>query len=145
MQKLMKVFFLFVITVGTASAALAQGCPTRHFYNYSNVNFGIDFQSGQGSCSVGTNPQRSACTILPGQIADLHYPDFWIYHTVQVAIMSLEGGSRHYFPRKSFFLENGCDLAHGGDTGNIVLNDPAYGDVKTCGKLNNPGGYECRY
>ena len=48
------------------------------------------------------------------------------------------------YPGTHFDISANCAIEHGGSTGNIVVNDPANGDVQTCGKVGYPGGYDCR-
>ena len=53
----------------------ASACSTRHFYNHSNFAWGIRL-SGGATCSIGRVNKATHCIIPPGQVADLHYPDF---------------------------------------------------------------------
>ena len=131
-------------SVASALATPVSACPTRHFYNHSPVSFGIDFPSAQGTCSIGNSGNLQTCTIPSGSTAELHYPEIVIYRTTHIDIESLESGSRKYFPKKNFTIDFDCEILHGGSTGNIVLNDPTYGDIQTCGRLSG-GGYDCRY
>lgn len=128
----------FLVLLGSGREAQAQvDCATRHFYNYSNVVFKISFlHTGKGggtsigSCSIGDLNKALACTIPPGQAADLHYANF-PDRTTAVAIESLDSGV--IYPIKTFNVDGGCYISHSGNTGNIVVNDPADGDVATCG------------
>jgi hypothetical protein len=83
-----------------------------------------------GACSVGSFPQAQTCRIEPGQTADLHYNDVGGHITVS------SNGS--HYPRNTFYFTAICHIEHNGNTGNIVVNDPAEGDIATCGKSDYP-------
>jgi hypothetical protein len=130
----------FLALIGSDREARAQNCATRHFYNHSKVSFQISF-SKNGSCSIGDVNKANPCTIPPGMVADLHYGNYPLL-TESVTIESLDSGG--IYPQTSFGV-NWCYIHHDGNTGNIVVNDRADGDVHTCGHDNDPnGGYDCQ-
>ena len=134
-------------------------CDTRHFYNNSDVNWILTMGNGTGSCSIGPKTGRQ-CVIPARTSADIHYADTLAATVVEtlssstqkapngeVLITSDDGGK--IYAEGSFRVEKGvsCHLAHNGSTGNVVLNDPADGDIVTCGpfrKGQKGGGYDCR-
>jgi hypothetical protein len=120
-----KACFIACVALSLTLGRNASACDTRHFYNYSNVAFVFAILPS-GSCSIGryTGP---VCVIPPGQTADLHYPNGG---GTTVGIASADETT---YPGYSFNVEMTCYIDHGGNTGNIVVNDPAKGDVKTCG------------
>jgi hypothetical protein len=118
------------------------GCNTRHFYNNSPVPFTVSLDNA-GKCSIGSSGQQYACVVPPMEVADLHYASNYgdVYSglgmpTPTVTIQSNDEG-RIYSPQR--FGVYGCYIQHSGNTGNIVVNDPADGDVVTCGV----GDYRC--
>ena len=118
-------------------------CATRHFYNYSDVTFTIQFSdsifgSGAGRCNVGDSPMEKTCQVPPGQVAELHYPNLMVTGNERVTFSS------PVYSENTFWFNADCYISHRGNTGNIVVNDSADGDVKTCGHNNNPNGYDCR-
>ena len=130
-----------------AIAAPASACDTRHFYNHSNKQFSVVFDqnifNGGASCSIGNSVNQRFCVIPPGGTADLHYPNFPVVGVPGIFIESLDRPNPIY-PGQHFDIDTSCAIEHGGSTGNIVVNDPANGDVQTCGKVGYPGGYDCR-
>ena len=87
----------------------------------------------------------------PNQTADIHYVNAPAVQKLaqvisgqyqpghdEVAIQSNDRGLDGYqiYPIQKFEVKvgdlNDCKIRHSGNTGNVVLNDPAYGDVKTC-------------
>ena len=114
----------------------ASACETRHFYNHSDFAWGIRL-SGGATCSIGRVNKATHCIIPPGQVADLHYPDF-LANWGGSAVISHDGSVA-----QSFSYDASCKLKHDGNTGNLVLNDPADGDVQTCGRRTG-GNYDCR-
>lgn len=152
-----------ILTLGFASPASAD-CNTRHFYNHSKVTWVLSM--GKGACSIGPSGMQSACEIPPGQTASIHYSGVSAVNDAakviaaiggvrfkasgdSIKIASHDGGK--LFPVQTFSVRigdfNECYIKHSGGTGNIVLNDPAHGDVQTCGFDNYGGrrnGYECR-
>jgi hypothetical protein len=95
---------------------------TRHFYNNSNSPFAVGFVGG-GTCNGSP-----VCEVRPHTTSTLVY-------------LPLPGGAVAIV--SSFYRGNfgvtGCYIIHSGGTGAIAVNDPADGDVTTCG---NPG-WEC--
>jgi hypothetical protein len=121
---------------GREARAQAADCSTRHFYNNSRVAFKIEFNGPGGSCRDTQDPSRSnPCTIAAGSSTDLYYGN-WPRATWSITIKSLDGNV--VYPENTFQVI-GCKIIHSGNTGNIVVNDPADGDVATCGT-----GYACR-
>jgi hypothetical protein len=124
-------------SIGLAGAARAD-CATRHFYNNTNAVFEIAM-GGPGTCSTGSGPMQAHCFVPPSGSAELHYPN-GITSTAAFAIRSDDGGL--VFPLRAYPVSvspGRCYINHDGNTGNIVVNEPADGDVTTCGK-----GYACK-
>ncbi len=119
---LFSITFIGAICAGTASAQC-----TRHFYNNSYTSFVVNFHPGfppvtpQGLC----DGIPGGCVIKPGRTATLVYFPLPFY---TISIVS-------NFYDKTFAV-SGCYIHHSGNTGLIVVNDPADGDITTCG---NPG------
>lgn len=125
------------------SSERAQAGCTRHFYNKSNT-WWIVAMPLTGSCKVNRGAcvappderwicdtsQRTVCGVAPGETAQLNYND-----QGDVIIMTRGTGFNQSFP-----ANGSCYLSHNGSTGNVALNDPANGDIVTCG---GPG-YPCR-
>lgn len=114
----------------------AASC-VRHFYNKSDVAWSVTFSGRQGCILPGRGGQ-SYCTIPPGQTATLVYEGF----SGSIAISSV-----YYSATFTLSADCGpnmrctvCYIEHSGNTGRIVVNDPAEGDVVTCGGQ----GYPCR-
>lgn len=131
-----------------ASEALAD-CATRHFYNESSVPWVLAM--GDGSCSIGAVNKASECVIPPGQTADIHYANANALNKIfqviggqyspgrdEVSIQSNDKGLDGYqiYPVQKFSVKigdlNECYIRHDGNTGKVVLNEPAHGDIKTC-------------
>jgi len=116
-----------------ASPALACN-GTRHFYNHTDDKVTITM-FGKATCSIGSSGNIQKCDIPSGQTGELHWPEL----TEQPSSISME--SRHF--TLSYGVDASyCRLEHQGNTGNVVLNDPANGDVQTCGRVSG-GGYDC--
>src|ERR1700730_10789910 len=106
----------------------SAGCATRHFYNNSPVQFNVEF-GGRSKCSIGSSGMQVVCKVPPGQTADLHYNDGDVFPKISVSTP----GSKIY-PGRTFNVQGvSCYIDHSGSTGNIAVNDPANGDVSTCG------------
>jgi len=109
-------------------------CGTRHFYNNSNMNWWLHLD--RGTCSLPNGPNVSDCVVPPGSVAEIHYAN---------PIGGGDGISMggYALPSSSGFDVNSvsCHIDHPnqGNTGNVALNDPATGDVNTCGR----GGWVC--
>ena len=133
--------------------ALAN-CATRHFYNNSGVPWVLAM--GDGSCSIGAVNKASECYIPPGQTADIHYANANALNKIfqviggrytpgsdEITIQSNDRGLDGYqiFPVQKFKVKigdlNECYIKHDGNTGLVVLNEPAHGDVQTC-RPDNP-------
>ena len=131
------------------SQALAN-CGTRHFYNNSSATWTLAM--GSGSCSIGNVNKASECVIPPWQTADIHYVNADALHKVfqviggqyspghdQVTIKSNDG---EIYPAHKFDVTigdwNECYIHHDGNTGRVVLNDPADGDIQTCSYRDDP-------
>ena len=113
----------------------SYACSTRHFYNNSNVNFffGFFFRAVRARCRI---VQISYCTVPPGKVAELHYSDLGALGTISIR------SDGNVYPYTNFDFNSGsgvaCNIHHHGNTGNIAVNEPAGGDVTTCGK-----GWHC--
>jgi hypothetical protein len=105
-----------------------SNCATRSFENHSPLAWSIAMTGG-GTCAIGASASQSECAVGPGEIVSLNYP-----HGASGGAITLQSG---VFLQT--FQVNGCYLVHEGNTGNVVLNDPNDGDVKTCGQP----GYVC--
>jgi hypothetical protein len=171
--KLMAASALAIAMSVSAGEAFAD-CAQRHFYNHSNVNWILIMGEG-GSCSDGPTGNIPVCNFKPGQFGEIHFKSTFIKDAAGVAIsvaiaaksknpaalanikppesgkltiVSDDGGKT--YPAHSFTIRNGptsCYLVHDGNTGNVVLNDPAEGDIQTCGRNNvagKEGNYDCR-
>jgi len=115
-----------------ASSAAASACDSRHFYNHSDVFWTVSLQ--QGICRPPGGPDAPTCGVPPGATAVLSYPDN------PFAASAITITSSYYYPPRIFFVDGvSCYINHDGNTGNIVVNDPANGDVQTCGEP----GYSC--
>lgn len=128
-----KAYFVVCVILFLAFGREAKACATRHFYNNSSVTFSFSMMP-DGSCSIGayTGP---VCIIPPGAAADIHYPDSGTY----IGVASVDKGG--VYPGTRFSVGGGpgaCYIQHSGNTGNIVVNGPANGDVTTCGAPDYP-------
>lgn len=132
-----------------ATNVMGAGRCTRHFYNNSDYWWAVGLWDS-GFCHIDGEPANenaNICMIPPHKVGVLDYIN--------------TGGNAGAFPRilvagvwrggnfrNSFTLRTpGCYINHSGNTGNIVVNDPADGDVVTCGpykKGQKAGGYDCR-
>jgi hypothetical protein len=121
---------------GFAGSASAD-CATRHFYNKSTSPFEIGIAS-PGTCSISPAMQPT-CTVPAGGSAELHYPN-GPHGAAAIAVRSADGGL--IFPLTSFSVTIGpgtCHINHQqSNTGNIVVNSDADGDITTCGS-----SYQC--
>ena len=140
----------FVGTLGLATLALAlpdaawaQNCGTRHFYNNSNVPFYLSLNSTTGTCSYNSRNQQR-CTIPAGKVGEIHYKDHFAPSRKplpMMAALTVRSGDGGKIYNKSFSVDTKkCYISHNGNTGNIVVNDPANGDIVTCGS----SAYACR-
>lgn len=99
----------------------AAQCPARHFYNHSPVPFSVSMVGGVCNSSL-------SCTINPHEEATL------IYFAVPGGSIGISSVLGH-----GAFGLLGCLIIHSGSTGPIAVNDPADGDVTTCGS----DGWSC--
>jgi hypothetical protein len=104
---------LLLFATALTDAASAQ-C-TRHFYNNSTVPFGVGMV--EGLCN-----NSPACIINPGETGTLVY-----FGLISGAITVSSPFYNHGFGVSA------CHIIHSGSTGAIAVNDPAEGDVTTCG------------
>lgn len=109
-----------------ASQALAF-CATRHAYNKSSYTTTITLDN-HATCSIGNVNKADTCVIPPGGAADLHWPNYPTQTAPLITIKNEQTDVR-YRTDASY-----CYLAHQGGTGNVVLNDPADGDVAILNK-----------
>jgi hypothetical protein len=103
-------------------------CGTRHFYNNSNTSYYLHFD--KSTCSLPNGPNVSDCTVPPGGVAEIHYAN------------PIGGGDRFGMNSQGFDVNIvSCHIDHPnqGNTGNVALNEPANGDVTTCGR-----GWACK-
>lgn len=124
-----------VIAAGLASLPLlgspAAACDTRHFYNNSPVTFQLT-TGNNTRCSIGPLSMQQICQIPPGQTADIHYGSFF-------PNIGVSTPGSPIFPGDGYSVDPAsCRINHSGSTGNIVVNEPADGDVVTCGKPDYP-------
>jgi hypothetical protein len=163
------------IAMSTFGSAYALAdCATRHFYNHSNVDWVLVMGEG-GSCSDGPTGNIPVCKFKPGQYGEIHYKSTFAKDAAgvvvpvaiaaatknpgalagaklpsgnQLTIQSDDPNNKTY-PAMKFTIRNGpttCYLVHDGNTGNVVLNDPAEGDIQTCGRrtvAGKEGNYDC--
>ncbi len=130
---------LLTMVALTMIAGPAEACGTRHFYNHSDWVVTVNLDSGKGSTCSGdfpNSPNVPICEIPPGGHADLHYSGWG----GTIIITSDSGRISGQYSIDTF---GACDLSHDGNTGNLVLNDPADGDVQTCGRRSG-GNYDCK-
>ncbi len=111
-----------VASIAVLTGSAAAQC-TRHFYNNSPVPFTFIAPN-----SAWCNGMPSLCTINPHTTSTLTYLPFPVG---SVTIGSAYG--THVFGL------TGCYIIHSGSTGEIAVNDPADGDVTTCGS----NGWSC--
>jgi hypothetical protein len=129
-----RIILLFAAASTSVLASPVLACDTRHFYNHSDVTFTIQFEGGPflGSCSYGNSGNVASCDIPPGETGELHYSD---------AVNFLVISSPVYNSGWTVGPLS-CNLNHSGNTGNIVVNEPAAGDIQTCGRRSG-GNYDC--
>jgi hypothetical protein len=113
-------WLISIIACLVAFTGSAAAQCTRHFYNNSVTPFKVEMD--QGLCNKSTT-----CIINPGETGTLFY-----YGLLQGGITVT---STFYH---SAFTVSACHIFHG-DTGAIAVNDPAEGDVTTCGG----SGWDC--
>jgi hypothetical protein len=119
MKKILMWLVSFAV-VGSWSASAAAQC-TRHFYNNSGVEWSMSM------ASIGLCNGLPFCTIKPHTTSTLVYFPFPV------------GGIVISSPFYNVsFAVSGCRIHHSGSTGAIAVNDPADGDVTTCGR-----GWRC--
>jgi hypothetical protein len=106
----------FAAGAAAFSGAAAAQCE-RHFYNDSPIQYTTAFTTGNGLCN-----NFVVCTIPPHTTATLIYFPYPAGHTVI--------GSSYATHQLGV---TGCYIDHSGSTGDIAVNDPADGDVTTCG------------
>jgi hypothetical protein len=126
----MKIFYRSVWALGlvlaVCNAASADIC-SRHFYNNSNRYWTVMLAppSWCGSSFGGS------CLVKPHQTIDLHYNSPFIAGSINVNSPGIYNGG--------FVTTVPCRIEHSGNTGRIAVNDPADGDVSTCGS----GSWSC--
>jgi hypothetical protein len=120
MKTLTWLISLFACVAIWSGSAAAQ-C-TRHFYNNSNVPWTVGLASG-GLCNG-----LPTCVVKPYTTSTLVY---FPYPLSPIIIASP-------FYNNTFAL-SGCRINHSGNTGAIAVNEPADGDVTTCGRR----GWRC--
>lgn len=120
---------------------IGMGRCTRHFYNKSDSYWSVGLINS-GWCHVDGDSSKqngNVCMIPPHRAAVLDYSNSNAnYSVIKVLIAgSWPGG---HFAQDFNLKPESCKIAHNGSTGNVVLNDPADGDVVTCGR----DSYPCR-
>lgn len=113
MKTIIKMILLIAFTAILSEGASAQ-CQ-RHFYNRSPVSFQVTMSGGLCNGSL-------YCFIPAGATVPL------IYFPQPISYIRIWSS----FYNKDFAV-SGCYIHHSGSTGGIAVNDPADGDVKTCG------------
>lgn len=112
---------LLGIVIASCEPASADICA-RHFYNNSNRYWTVVLLPPS---SCGSQTMGKGCVVKPFQTIDLHYNSPLITGTINVASPGLYNGG--------FVTTVPCRIEHHGSTGRIAVNDPANGDVSTCG------------
>jgi hypothetical protein len=92
---------------------------TRHFYNNSNAPWTVALGGG-GLCNGS-----GGCVVNPRRTATL------VYFPLPVSPIVI---SSPFYGYGHAFGLTGCKIIHSGNTGAIAVNDPADGDVVTCGR-----------
>ena len=126
-----------LLGAATIVSPAAAGCSTRHMYNHSDDTWTVRLQGGNAACSAAGAASATSCNVPPGQVAELHYPG---PGKASIFLQSNHPGSS----AATFTVDEQCVIAHSGNTGNVFLNDPASGDVQTCGHRTG-GNFDCRY
>ncbi|HLH90989.1 MAG TPA: hypothetical protein VKX28_21265 [Xanthobacteraceae bacterium] len=126
---------IVAIAAAASAGSPALACGTRHFYNNSTITWDL-YMIGRSTCSIGSYTGNH-CVIPAGQVADIHYNDTYGGGVgVESAI----------FARQNYSHDLSCYIDHSGNTGNIVVNSDADGDIATCGPKRfgqTNGGYRC--
>lgn len=152
------------LAMEVASALLHTGC-TRHVVNNSGFTWAIipnqslmdDHMCGFGTDADNTlSPEariQSLCTLTPGVSREIHYPKAkGKSDTEQIRILGYRGKIEEglltpeedgivfdqTFDIKPETVGQCWSIQHSGNTGNITVNDPAAGDISTCGYLSYP-------
>jgi hypothetical protein len=119
---------------GTASA----GCDTRHAYNRTKATWNVSFNNSS-TCEIGSR-KGSRCNVDPGQVAELHYDD-WDLGNAKITFSTqinpnrcnkgktAQGRPPCIWSVTYRYNMAECRILHNGNTGPVVLNDPATGDV----------------
>ncbi len=125
-------FALVAFTCGFVRDANAD-CPTRHFYNKSTAPFEIGM-AAPGKCSISLPYMQSTCMVPAGGSAELHYPNQTNLEAA-IAVRSADGGLVFQLTTFTVNINAGsCYINHQqSNTGNIVVNSDADGDITTCG------------
>jgi hypothetical protein len=124
-------------SAGRAVAGMAGvGSCTRHFYNKSDYEWAVAMiNSGRCQTAGGKSDPSGVCIIPPHGSAVLGYSNNGSVGAQVLMAGAWKGG--HY--AGGFSLRTvGCYIEHDGNTGNVVLNDPADGDIATCGRDSYP-------
>jgi hypothetical protein len=103
-----------VLTTAWAADASAQCAVTRHFYNNSDYTWTISVKAGCGGLPY--------CAIRPHSTGKIQYNPVPLVPIVVKSPIYSAG-----------FLVQFCHIVHQGNTGAIAVNDPADGDIQTCG------------
>lgn len=157
-RRLWRAAWAAIFLVAWGGAAWAD-CSTRHFYNNDSVPFLLIMHKGACTVATSTSMQ-GACVIPPGGIAEIHYENVSLRNDLLYALSSAAGGGRESVgqgfkkwggptgsgtmtivsydngvasPAQSFDVkidDHGCYIKHHDDTGVLVMNDPANGDVQ---------------
>ena len=127
MKKTIAIMTSAGLMIGLSSAADADIC-TRHFYNNSKYVWAVllSFPSHCGNSSIVS---KTGCQVQPHQVVTLHYNS---PAAGPIFIRSL-------WYSHAFVTTVPCRIQHNGGTGPVSVNDPANGDVSTCGI----GSYHC--
>lgn len=140
------------ISSGISGALFGSGC-TRHFYNRSGFTWEVmpnETLRKAGMCAL-----LDQCRITAGLTSEIRFPN-WTkkqhpgdddpgeakIRIVGHLALQWDGRSGVVFDETYIVTPDdvGCvTLVHRGSTGNVVLNDPAKGDIQTCGQLS----YKC--
>jgi hypothetical protein len=133
------------LTVLMAASSASADCSTRHFYNHENVEF-LFIMANSGSCTIGNSPMQGDCLVPPGGVAEIHYENGALMKDLALSAVA-SAFKAHYnipdrglvvatakpvgwFKSQSFDVNpSSCYIHHPSDTGILVINDPADGDI----------------
>ena len=134
-----KLLGLTAFGIALMASAVAQpsfaACTARHMYNNSTDNWTFTVTNGSTTCDTDGVHFMTSCTVAPGHTMSIHYDNYWAGGNNKFKI-----SSEKYYVEQQFTVNVAQCYIYTDNSGNVAMNEPAGGDISTCGS----GDYACK-